>query len=670
MAVIALRGYDPTTLAWKNVPASTPEDSVPPTDIVDEGLFTVMALRKRRQQSNTAKASDTDKAKSAKTPHKKTSRVSWRPAAMPRTAAEDFTIVLKPRVTVDLKAAFQPGELGAKLASYANATNSDCISVWPIWAQNIIVVSTNNINTANLLSREFSLKTSQGPLPMIGHAKISGEVCRGVITVHEQETSASLKAKIHWRGGNIAFIRKLGKTSVALLTFEGHHVPRFVHYNSVVTPVREYKRTIPACYCCGTVGHRPELCPYPNDQRCGHCGQVVGEEHLTGSPACKAKFRRLQQTGGQHGGRGSPQQRPKPKTSDVTPEGRQPGATNQTPKSNQQVPHPPKTSQASQKTSSKTPDQGAPVFQAGEFPPLTSGGAPRQPAKKTSSQVGSWAGAASSSCSPSPTSSPKFLVLKQELAALRAQNAQLLVKIATLEAGSTPSTPASPPPPLPKITVAVPEPKPMCVAPSVSEPSNTEQRFQAIESAMTALVTQLTTMSKSIENLSNTVTHQVTSNIKTWLQDTNPRSRRASPLKDVNRPSKFSYTNDLAELSEDSESLLAQGTNVGAESIPATPNSQADPPVHSLNIYCRPKLKKITFADTFTRALKIAGQEGQDATHMTKDLMRAQPSYPMFIRFRIDEKRSQEKQAHAFCSAQGASSRRYVAKSTRKAAEK
>ncbi|KAH6921409.1 hypothetical protein HPB50_027603 [Hyalomma asiaticum] len=110
---------------------------------------------------------------------------------------------------------------------------------------------------------------------MIGHAKISGEVCRGVITVHEQETSASLKTKIHWRSGNIAFMRKLGKTSVALLTFEGHKVPRFVHYNSVITPVREYKRTIPACYRCGTVGHRVELCPHPNDQRCGHCGQVV-----------------------------------------------------------------------------------------------------------------------------------------------------------------------------------------------------------------------------------------------------------------------------------------------------------------------------------------------------------------------------------------------------------
>ncbi|KAL1479552.1 hypothetical protein MTO96_051742 [Rhipicephalus appendiculatus] len=105
MADTALRGYDPTTLAWKEVSTSTPQNSVPPTDIVDEGLFTALALRKRRQQSKATKGSAADKATSSKIPpEKKTSRVSWRPTAMPRIAAEDFTIVLKPRVTVDLKA--------------------------------------------------------------------------------------------------------------------------------------------------------------------------------------------------------------------------------------------------------------------------------------------------------------------------------------------------------------------------------------------------------------------------------------------------------------------------------------------------------------------------------------------------------------------------------------
>ncbi|KAL1478600.1 hypothetical protein MTO96_034964 [Rhipicephalus appendiculatus] len=203
---------------------------------------------------------------------------------------------------------------------------------------------------------------------------------------------------------------------------------------------------------------------------------------------------------------------------------------------NQQAPPPPKTSPTSQKTSSKTPDQGSPVLQAGDFPPLTDAGALRRPTKKTATQ-----------------------------------NAQLLVKIAALEAGSSSATPASP---LTNITAAAPDPTPMCTTPSVSEPSNTEERFQAIESTMTALMTQLTTVSKSIETLSNTVTQQVTSNIKTWLHGTNPRSRRASPLKDVNRPSKFSHAIDLAEISEDSELLLAQGTDVGVESLPATPNSQ------------------------------------------------------------------------------------------------
>ncbi|KAH6946358.1 hypothetical protein HPB50_013068 [Hyalomma asiaticum] len=254
---------------------------------------------------------------------------------MPRTSAEDFTIVLEARVTVDLNATFQP---------------------------------------------EFSLKTSQGDLPMIVHAKISGEVV--------------------------------------------------------------------------------ELCPHPNDQRCGHCGQVVGateegmtphdckpsclvcgEGHLTGSQACKARFRRLQQPSGHRGGRGFPQQRPTPKT-----QGRQPGATNQAPKNPvagrsslaaKQTPPPPTTSPTPQKTSTRTPDQGAPKLQAGEFPPLSAASGIRPPAKKTSSQVGNGARTASTSHCPSPTSSPAFLELNQELAVLWAQNAQLLAKIAALEAGWT-----------------------------------------------------------------------------------------------------------------------------------------------------------------------------------------------------------------------------------------
>ncbi|KAL3251000.1 hypothetical protein MRX96_055264, partial [Rhipicephalus microplus] len=55
-----------------------PENSVSLTNIVDEGLFTVVALRKHRQQSKATKASATNKAASVNIPpEKKTSRVSW-----------------------------------------------------------------------------------------------------------------------------------------------------------------------------------------------------------------------------------------------------------------------------------------------------------------------------------------------------------------------------------------------------------------------------------------------------------------------------------------------------------------------------------------------------------------------------------------------------------------
>lgn len=43
--------------------------------------------------------------------------------------------------------------------------------------------------------------------------------------------------------------------------------------------------------------------------------------------------------------------------------------------------------------------------------------------------------------------------------------------------------------------------------------------------------------------------------------------------------------------------------------ITVLPLKRTDPPVHVLNIYCPPKLKDITFADIFSRALKVAGRD-------------------------------------------------------------
>ncbi|CAN7974997.1 unnamed protein product, partial [Ixodes persulcatus] len=76
-------------------------------------------------------------------------------------------------------------------------------------------------------------------------------------------------------------------------------------------PVRLYKRTIPACHRCGTVGHQADSCPRPQAGRCGRCGSqgattsqgpaehecipcclLCGGNHLTGAAGCIGKHRK------------------------------------------------------------------------------------------------------------------------------------------------------------------------------------------------------------------------------------------------------------------------------------------------------------------------------------------------------------------------------------------
>ncbi|KAH7980092.1 hypothetical protein HPB49_013018 [Dermacentor silvarum] len=115
------------------------------------------------------------------------------------------------------------------------------------------------VNLYRLL-RVFQLDSAKGQLLMHGHLKLTGKVCRGVITVANDETN--------------------------------------------VTPVRAYKRR------CGTVG------PCPDNEKCGLCGHTVptaggvkaphectpfcavcGQAHATNSRDCTVKFRQLKLPG-------------------------------------------------------------------------------------------------------------------------------------------------------------------------------------------------------------------------------------------------------------------------------------------------------------------------------------------------------------------------------------
>lgn len=327
MATATQRGYDPAAMAWTEIDvqqAAATENG--PTNIEDEGLFQLVALRRkaaqRKMMPKPAALNPNGLASNgrARTLQRKSKLIKWRPRDTPKMSADDIIVVVKPRESLHLKTAFQTGDLGAAIAQYVGGEAAATLNVWPVWTQNLIVCGTQHVEAANKLARDWNLNMGSGSVPLRGHVKLNGEVCRGVITVRADETTASLKGKVVWREGELAFVRKLGTSNVAVLTFVGRRVPRYVHYNCECTVVREYKKTVPACYRCGTVGHWIDNCPHPDVTRCGYCGQkvgaseqglaehecaplcmVCGEAHLTGSANCKGKFRRLQRPGNQQG---------------------------------------------------------------------------------------------------------------------------------------------------------------------------------------------------------------------------------------------------------------------------------------------------------------------------------------------------------------------------------
>ncbi|KAH7965786.1 hypothetical protein HPB49_010971 [Dermacentor silvarum] len=215
----------------------------------------------------------------------------WRPRHTPRLSRDDYIVVLKPRAPFELKSVLPSDRAGDTIRAYLGEHSSTSFHVWPVWDQNVLVCSVTSLPMAQHLLGDILLPVGDQQLPFRGHANASGEICRGVITINPAETPQRIKSELEWSQGAILAVRKLGDSTAAVVTFEGTKLPRLIFYPSVVAYVRPYKKTIMACFLCGTIGHRPSACPRPTPGRCTRCGiqvQVTSEglaEHEC-NPTC------------------------------------------------------------------------------------------------------------------------------------------------------------------------------------------------------------------------------------------------------------------------------------------------------------------------------------------------------------------------------------------------
>ncbi|KAH8030781.1 hypothetical protein HPB51_011621 [Rhipicephalus microplus] len=372
----------------------------------------------------------------------------------PRIEKDDIIVVLKPRETLDLKATFGPGQAGAAVRSILGANASVGLAVRPLWDQDVLVCTLKSVDAAERLLRDSKLPVGGRQLTFRGHPKLFSEFCRGIVHVSQDETSETVKSKLSAEP-NVVSVRKLGDTPVAVITFAGTKVPRMVFYNCERLPVRLYKKTVPACPLCGTVGHRADTCPRPQPGRCTSCGVQVpaatpvgpmehqwipscllcGGGHKTGAPGCAGRFRqpvksrsprrsKPRTTGG-----GGHKQAPTPKSgvaraswlsmnlaSKLSPK----SGPKKAPAAKSNKPEPKKT-YTGHSTNVKSGTPSEPPVLVKDIPPLT----------PVQAQVSCWGGAVSGP-SPSPSSTETFL--QQQIGELRRQNQIFARKIQELEA--------------------------------------------------------------------------------------------------------------------------------------------------------------------------------------------------------------------------------------------
>ncbi|KAH7936987.1 hypothetical protein HPB49_006990 [Dermacentor silvarum] len=281
-------GYDPHSMMWTTVPSS---DSGPelPQPFKSAALAAAVARREQLLTPKLVPAPQLSRRlrRAPQGPQQGKKRPLWQPQPLPKPKATDFVVVLKPRTQLSLATVFPENGAGRALIAHLGATATRLVTVVMVREQNLILTYTSNPQIADKLIGEFAVPSPVGPVPLFGYLRAdTQESCYGVVTVRSSDTEATLRESLYWPEGEILHVRRLGTSN------------------------KPYKKTVPACGRCGSVGHRPDSCPGPKPDLCGICGKAVpltdgtraphectprcalcAGPHVTADRCCKERYR-------------------------------------------------------------------------------------------------------------------------------------------------------------------------------------------------------------------------------------------------------------------------------------------------------------------------------------------------------------------------------------------
>ncbi|KAH7974269.1 hypothetical protein HPB49_013518 [Dermacentor silvarum] len=156
-------------------------------------------------------------------------------------------------------------------------------------------------DVADALLNIQELSISQRTYPVSAYIAAPDDLCKGVVPGLGPGTpSHMLVEEMQASGIQILQARMMDQTNIALVTFEGLRVPRFVRFLGAEIRCYPHHPRQPICKTCLKLGHRADHCPTPDVTICAQCGienrapshpcfprcKSCGGDHPTPQPKC------------------------------------------------------------------------------------------------------------------------------------------------------------------------------------------------------------------------------------------------------------------------------------------------------------------------------------------------------------------------------------------------
>ncbi|KAL3257441.1 hypothetical protein MRX96_017062 [Rhipicephalus microplus] len=150
-------------------------------------------------------------------------------------------------------------------------------------------------------------------LPVATYVPALDDSIRGVVyKAYTDETDHDLQAQLVKKNPDIPIVnaRRLGSSKHLVITFAGHKLPVTIRFRWFTLEVHSFRERREACFKCGKLGHRTDVCPLPaleyqnaedavenipppplgEQPKCTQQCVVCLGEHPTGSRSCKLRF--------------------------------------------------------------------------------------------------------------------------------------------------------------------------------------------------------------------------------------------------------------------------------------------------------------------------------------------------------------------------------------------